>query len=398
MSAVRKGRSALRLEAVDALLRGAVEAGDVPGVVAAVTTRETSVYEAAFGRRALGEAAAMDFDTVCWLASMTKPLVGAAAMQLVEQGRLELDAPAAKVIPELAAFQVMDGWDAGGELRLRPPQGQMTLRHLLTHTSGFIYDTWNPDMARYTRLRNLPRAGSGQDIALRIPLAFDPGTRWEYGIGIDWAGKMVEAASGMRLGAFLKKNIFDPLGMQSTAFRITPDMRSRLAKLHDRAEDGSLVPGTFEVPQDPEFEPGGGGLYSCAGDYLRFMRMMLNGGAGNGNRVLQPRTVALMSRNAMGGTRVAMLRSYNPALSRDAEFFPGTPKSWGLSFMINEETAPTGRSAGSLAWAGLGNTYFWIDPKEGVAGVFLTQILPFVDLKAYPLFLEFETAVYRSLA
>jgi len=398
VSAVREGRPAPSPGTVDALLRGAVDAGVIPGVVAAVASSEDTIYEAAFGRRVLGDAAAMSFDTVCWLASMTKPLVGTAAMQLVERGRLELDAPAAKVIPELSAFHVMDGWDARGEPRLRPPKRAMTLRHLLTHTSGFVYDTWNADMARYARLRSLPRAGSGQNIALRIPLAFGPGERWEYGIGIDWAGKMVEAASGMRLGAYLKQNLFEPLGMHSTAFRITPDMRTRLAKVHNRAKDGSLVPGSFEVPQEPEFEPGGGGLYSCAGDYLRFMRMILNRGAGNGNRVLRPETVDLMSRNSMGNLRVAMLRSHNPLLSRDAEFFPGLPKTWGLTFMINEEKAPTGRSAGSLAWAGLSNCYFWIDPKKDLAGVYLTQILPFIDVKSFPLFLEFETAVYRSLA
>jgi methyl acetate hydrolase len=202
----------------------------------------------------------------------------------------------------------------------------------------------------------------------------------------------------MRLGAYLKKNLFEPLGMHSTAFRITPEMRARKATVHNRAEDGSLAPGSFEVPQDPEFEPGGGGLYSCAGDYLRFMRMILNRGEGNGNRVLRPQTVDLMSRNAMGSARVALLKSYNLALSRDAEFFPGVPKSWGLSFMINEEAAPPGRSAGSLAWAGLSNCYFWIDPAKGIAGVYLTQILPFIDVKSFPLFLDFETAVYQSLA
>jgi len=127
------------------------------------------------------------------------------------------------------------------------------------------------------------------------------------------------------------------------------------------------------------------------------MRMILNGGAGNGNRVLQPQTVELMSRNAMGGSRVAMLKSQNLALSRDAEFFPGLPKTWGLSFMINEAPAPTGRSAGSLAWAGLSNCYFWIDREKQVAGVFLTQVLPFIDVKAFPLYLEFETAAYRGL-
>ena len=387
---------ALRASA-DALLREGVQSGDLPGAVAAVTTRSGTIYEAAFGQRVLGQGPAMSLDTVMWIASMTKPVVGTAAMQLVEQGKLELDAPAAKVIPELANFQVIDGWEANGRVRTRPAKRAMTLRHLLTHTSGFVYDIWNADMARFVKTTNLPRAGSGRNIALQTPLAFDPGERWEYGIGIDWAGKMIEAVSGMRLGAYLTKNILEPLGMTSTAFKITPDMRARLAKVHARGADGKLTVTAFEVPQDPEFESGGGGLYSTAQDYQRFIRMIMNDGRGNGNQVVRPQTVEMMSRNAMGPLRVNLLPSFNPALSRDAEFFPGSPKSWGLSFMINEETAPTGRSPGSLAWAGLANTYFWIDRKKNVGGVWMTQILPFVDAKALSQFLAFEKAVYQTV-
>jgi CubicO group peptidase (beta-lactamase class C family) len=393
---MQSNSSALR-SSVEPLLREGVQSGDIPGVVAAVTTRGETLYEAAFGQRVLGEAAPMSADTVMWIASMTKPVVGTAAMQLVEQGKLELDAPAVKVIPELGTFQVIEGWDANGRVRTRAPRRLMTLRHLLTHTSGFVYDIWNADMARYVKVMNLPRAGSGRNIALRTPLAFDPGVRWEYGIGLDWTGKMIEAVSGMRLGAYLTKNILDPLGMRSTAFKITPDMRERLAKVHARGADGKLTVSPFEVPQEPEFEPGGGGLYSTAQDYQRFMRMIMNDGRGNGNQVVRRETVEMMSRNAMGGLRVRMLPSTNPALSRDAEFFPGVPKSWGLSFMINEETAPTGRSAGSLAWAGLANTYFWIDRTKNVAGVHMSQVLPFVDVKALPQFLAFEKAVYQTL-
>src|SRR2546421_4760013 len=209
---------------------------------------------------------------------------------------------------------------------------------------------------------------------------------------------MVEQVSGMRLGAYLRQQILDPLGMTSTAFKITPEMRARLAKVHARGADGKLTVTAFEVPQDPEFEPGGGGLYSTAQDYQRFMRMIMNAGRGNGNQVVSPPTIELMARNAMGPLRVNMLPSFNPALSRNAEFFPGSPKSWGLTFMINEETAATGRSAGSLAWAGLANTYFWIDRKKNLGGVYLTQILPFVDVKSLPLFLDFERTVYQSIA
>jgi methyl acetate hydrolase len=382
----------------DALLRAAVEAGEVPGVVAAATTRDGAIHEAAFGRRVLGHGAAMSLDTVMWLASMTKPVVGVAAMQLVEQGKIGLDDPAAKILPELGACKVLTGWEPGGRPQLRPARAAITLRHLLTHTSGFTYDAWNPDMARYVKAMNLPRASSGKDVALRTPLCFDPGERWEYGIGIDWAGKMVEAVSGMRLGEYLGRNVTGPLGMDSTAFRITPGMRARLAKVHQRGEDGRLAVTDFEVAQEPEFEPGGGGLYSTASDYQRFLRMVLNHGTGNGNRILQARTVALMSRNAMGGLRVRRLPTQNPVLSRDAEFFAGVPKTWGLSFMINEETAPTGRSAGSLAWAGLANTYFWIDPKKGIAGLLMLQLLPFVDEKSLALFTAYEKAAYAALA
>jgi len=383
---------------VDALLAGAVAAGDAPGVVAALSTPQETIYEGAFGVRALGQPAAMSVDTVMWLASMTKPVVGAAAMQLVEQGRIGLDDPAARILPELGTFKVLEGWAPDGTPRLRAPKSAITLRRLLTHSSGFVYDTWNPDMARYAKANDLPRAGSGRKVALRIPLAFDPGARWEYGIGIDWAGQMVEAVSGLRLGQYIQQHIAGPLGMDSTGFRITPAMRARLAKVHQRGDDGKLAVTGFEVPQEPEFEPGGGGLYSTAADYQRFMRMILNGGRGNGNQVLRPETVELMARNAMGELRVRMLPTQNPVLSRDAEFFPGIPKSWGLSFMINEQAAPTGRSAGSLAWAGLANTYFWIDPARRIAGTVMMQILPFVDARALALFTAYEKGVYAALA
>ena len=383
---------------LDALLGGAVGAGDIPGVVAALTTPSETLYEGAFGVRVQGQAAPMSQDTVMWIASMTKPVVGAAAMQLVEQGRIGLDEPAARIIPELGTFKVLDGWEADGKPRLREPKAAITLRNLLTHSSGFTYDIWNADMARYAKAMDLPRAGSGRNIALRIPLLFDPGARWEYGIGIDWAGKMVEAVSGMRLGEYIRHYIAAPLGMDSTAFRITPGMRARMAKVHQRGDGGRLAVSDFEVPQDPEFEPGGGGLYSTAADYRKFMRMILNGGRGNGNQVLRPETVGLMARNSMGSLRVRMLPTQNPGLTLDAEFFPGTPKTWGLSFMINEQTAPTGRPAGSLAWAGLANTYFWIDPAKKIAGLLMMQILPFVDAKALALFTAYEKGVYAAMA
>jgi len=383
---------------VDTLLHRAVDAGDVPGVVAMACTRDATIYEGAFGTRKLGVNKPMATDTVAWIASMTKPVTSAAAMQLVEQGRLQLDEPAARWAPELAAVQVLEGFDASGAPRLRPPKRPITLRHLLTHTSGYGYGMWNAPIARYMELTNLPGTASCENAALRLPLLFDPGERWNYGINIEWVGKVIEGASGGTLGEYLKQNLFVPLGMDSTGFRITPAMRKRMSRLHERDAQGVLAAGDFEVPQEPEFEMGGGGLYSTAPDYLAFVRMILNRGAVNGNRVLQTETVELMSRNHMGDLRVVPMVTTNPSRSNDAEFFPGVPKSWGLGFMINHEAAPTGRCAGGLAWAGLSNCYFWIDPAAGVGGVYMTQILPFADAKSLPLFLEFETAVYRSLS
>jgi len=340
----------------------------------------------------------MALDSVMWIASMTKPVTAVASMQLVEQGRIQLDEPAARWAPDLDKVQLLEGFDADGTPRLRPPRRPITLRHLLSHTSGHGYGMWNPELARYLEQTDLPGTMTCQNVALALPLLFDPGERWNYGISMEWAGKVIEGASGMRLGEYLRKNLFEPLSMDSTGFRITKEMRRRMSRLHERDAEGNLVAGDFEVPQEPEFELGGGGLYSTAPDFLAFMRMVLGRGTYKGHRVLKPETLDLMSRNQLGVLRVGRMVTTNPARSNDAEFFPGVAKGWGLGFMINLEAAPTGRSAGSLAWAGLTNCYFWIDPARNTGGLCLTQVLPFADVKALPLFLEFETEVYRSLS
>ena len=364
----------------DAVLQSAVAQGDVPGVVALATTKDETLYEGGFGERVLGGGAAMSPDTVVWIASMTKALTGTAAMQLVEQGRLELDRPASDVVPALAEVEVLTGFDQDGQPLARPPARPITLRHLLTHTAGFAYEIWQQPIGRYQEAKGLPGIISCEQRALKTPLLFDPGERWEYGINIDWAGKMVEAVSGQKLGAYLEANVFEPLGMSNTAFRISDAMRRRLAKIHQRGDDDRFEPLLeLEIPQAPEFEMGGGGLYGTMPNYLKFVRMILNQGRADGQQVLKPETVAKMSVNQMGECRVCMLRTALPTLSNDAEFFPGMAKTWGLSFMINTERAPTGRNPGSLAWAGLANTYFWIDPMAGIGGVYATQVLPFAD-------------------
>ena len=383
---------------IDALLSEAIAGGAAAGVVAGATNADGDIYLGGFGERVAGGGDEMTPDTVGWIASMTKAITGAAAMQLVEQGRLDLDAPASDVIPQLGDAVVLEGFDDDGSPRTRPARRPVTLRHLLTHTAGFVYDIWNETMVQYQEATGTPGIIECRDACLTTPLTFDPGERWDYGIGIDWAGKMVEAASGKMLGEYFHDHLLGPLGMDDTAFRITDEMRSRLAKIHMRGEDGSLAPQMeLEIPQEPEFEMGGGGLYGTVGDYLRFIRMILNRGRANGDQLLAPETVEMMSRNQMGKCRVCELKTAIPPFSNDAEFFPGMPKTWGLTFMINTEEAPTGRSAGSLGWAGLANSFFWIDPAKGIGGAYLTQVLPFIDEKAFPLYLDFERAVYENL-
>ena len=393
--ALAQSGAAARKARIDALLQRAADSGDIPGVVAMATDRNGTTYEGAFGKRVLGQPTAMTADTVVWIASMTKALTAAGAMQLVEQGKVDLDAPAAKVVPDIAKAEVLEGFGSDGQPRTRKPKRDITLRHLLTHTAGFSYDLWNGDVAKYMEAKKIPGIITCQNVALTTPLLFDPGEKWDYGINIDWAGKMVEAVSGKRLGPYLTENLFAPLGMHSTAFKITSDMRARLAKIHQRDDKDAFTPlMDLEIPQDPEFEMGGGGLYSTAGDYLRFVRLILNRGKAGSTQVFKPETVDLMSRNNMGDLRVTLLRTAAPALTNDAEFFPGVAKGWGLSFQVNLDKAPTGRPAGGLMWAGLANTYFWIDHATGVGGVYLTQVLPFADKKSLPLYYEFEKAFY----
>lgn len=382
---------------IDETLRKTSDAKEIPGVVAIAASGNDVLYQGAFGKRDLSKPDAMTLNSVFWIASMTKAVTAAGAMQLVEQGKLSLDAPIGEVLPDLAAPQVLEGFDESGEPKLRPASKPITLRHLMTHTAGFAYNIWNGDCAQYLEKTGTPNIFSCQNVALKTPIMSDPGTRWEYGINIDFVGKAVEAASGKRLDAYLRDHMFGPLGMNDTAFKITDQMRQRLVATHARGEDGSLAPIPFEIEQNPEFHMGGGGLYSTAGDYIKFTQMILNKGRGNGNQVLKPETVALMGQNHIGDLTISKMTTVAPMYTNDVDLFPDIVKKWGLSFLINNAKTPEGRSAGSLAWAGLANTYFWIDPARDVCGVILMQVLPFVDAKCLEAFAGFERGVYAGL-
>jgi methyl acetate hydrolase len=382
---------------VDQVLERAVDAGEVPGVVALAADDKEVIYQGAFGKREVGGEPDMTLDTVVWIASMTKAVTSVAAMQLVEQSRLGLDEPLTERVPELATIQVLEGFDAAGAPQLRPPKRPITLRHLLTHTAGFTYDIWSAEMVRYMERNGVPGIIECRNATLATPLLFDPGERWEYGINIDWAGRAVEAVSGKPLAVYFREHIFAPLGMKDTDYAISAAQQSRLVSVHQRKPDGSLEAITVPDPQWREFWSGGGGLSSTGRDYLAFLQMLLNQGRFNGTQLLRPETVALMGQNQIGEINAGIMKTTNPQRSTDVDFFPGIPCRWGLGYMINTYPGPNGRSAGSLTWGGIYNTYYWLDPQKHVAGVILTQILPFADDKAVKLYGEFESGVYDAL-
>ncbi len=383
-------------DTIDALLQAGVERSAAAGVSAVVVDRDGVLYEGAAGERVIGSGVPMEPDTVGAIFSMTKAITSAAAMQLVEQGKLTLDGPASEICPALGDATVLEGFDEGGQPITRPVSTPITLRHLLTHTSGFVYDLWNTDNGRWHEATGTPTILSLEKASLASPLMFEPGTRWQYGIGIDWAGQLVEAASGLTLGEFFAQHLTGPLGMTDTAFTHSESMLARASGIHARLPDGSLASVDIPPPANPEFEMGGGGLHGTMGDYGRFIRMILNDGELDGVRVLQPETVQQMCTNQMGDLRVEMLPTASPAFTLDAEFFPGEPKSWGLSFQINEEPGFTGRPAGTLMWAGLANSFYWIDRENGIGGAYLSQMIPFADPGTVDLFFEMESAVYAS--
>lgn len=393
----------------DAVLRRVTTGSPrVPGVVAMVTDREKDIFVGAAGRRRLGRDAPetenmsdeMTDDTVFAIFSTTKAIGGTAVMQCVEDGLLDLDAPAKTYVPEIAELQVLEGFDADGKPQFRPPRSDITTRQLMLHTAGLGYDFFSENYKRMAEEHGQPSVVSGTKAAILTPLLFDPGARWEYGSNIDWAGQVVEAIRGKRLGEVLRERVFAPLGMTDIAFTRTPSMKARTATIHARLDDGGLDPmDGFALPDDPEVDMAGHGLYASVPEYMKFIRMWLNDGAGPHGRVLKPETVEAAVRNGLQPyQKVTLLHSVMPSLSNDAEFFPGLPKSWSYTFMVNEEEAPTGRPAGAIGWAGLANCFYWIDRRNGVGGYWATQILPFADAVSFGGYLDFETAVYDWIA
>lgn len=383
----------------DAVLNGVVTSDPrVPGVVAMVTDREKNIYEGAAGVRRIDGDVAMTTDDVFAIFSTTKAITGTAVLQLVEEGKLDLDAPAATYAPDIGKLKVIDGFDAGGAPILRDPARPITTKQLLLHTAGFGYDFFSETYNRLAQEHGQPSVITASKASLMTPLQFDPGDRWEYGTNIDWAGQVVEGITGKRLGEVFQSRIFEPLGIENMTFELNDALRKQLAGMHARGEDGALTPMDFELPDTPEIHMGGHGLYGTVGDYMKFIRMWLNDGMGPNGRVLKPETVEMAAKNHLGDKKITMLPGVIPSLSNDAEFFPGLSKSWSYSFMVNDDPAPTGRPAGAIGWAGLANLFYWIDRQNGYGGFWATQILPFGDPVSFTGYMDFESAFYASLS
>ena len=382
---------AQQTQPVDDVLRGAVERKEVAGVVAMAADRNSVLYRGAFGLTDLGEARPLQLDALFRIASMTKAITSVAAMQLIEQGRLGLDDPAEKYLPQRAKPPVFESFDAAtGAYKLRPATKSITVRHLFAHTSGLGYAFTSPTVRDFK-----PRPGEEYPVG---PLLFEPGEQWMYSTSTDWVGSLVEKISGRSLEEYFRQHIFEPLKMSDTFYYVPQDKQARAVTVHRRQPDGSLVKEPVQAPITGFVRIGGGGLSSTASDYIRFTRMLLNGGELDGARILSAKSVDTMAENHIGSIGLPALKTALPDRSEDFSFIADGRDKWGLGFQITADAVPGKRSPGSLSWGGINNTYFWIDRSRGITGVIMMQFLPFADRKALALYDAFERGVYQAAA
>jgi methyl acetate hydrolase len=378
---------------VDQVVTGSMARRKISPVVVMLATPDKITYSGAFGKRDSKSGIDVKPDSIFFIASMTKAITTTAAMQLVEQGKVKLHEPVSKYLPELAKLDVLDGFDNAGKPKLRPATKAVTLHHLLTHTSGFAYDTWDESMMKYNALNG---RASGAGVAPLTPLIFEPGTRWQYGTSLDWTGKLVEAVSGLTLEQYFQRNILQPLGMKDTGFIFPAEKLDRLVSTMRRQGDGSMTEDPRTLPAPPKAYNGGGGLFSTAPDYVKFMQMILNRGKGPQGQILQTKTVAMMTTNQIGQISAGKLKTFRPTVSSDVDFHPGATDGFTYGFLINNTAYQGGRSAGSLAWGGVENTYYWIDPKRALCAVMMMQFFPFADVQGVGVLSDFEKAVYSA--
>ncbi len=382
------------MSSIDRVLQDAVAAGAVPQVVAMAADRDGVIYEGAAGPRAAGSDDQVSPDTHFRIMSMTKMVATVAALQQVEQGNLDLDAPIDSYCPTFADVQVLDGFD-GDTPRLRPPASRATVKHLMTHTTGLGYWFWSAELQRWEAATGTPPVLSGSNVIFTAPMLADPGTRFEYGINIDWLGKVVEAASGVTLDVAVKDGITGPLGMDETAFAPTVAQRADLPPIHVQGEDGAWVATEIDLNPTPDYWAGGHGLHSTPRDYLRFQQALLHDGAFEGTKILEPSTVDAAFTNQIGELDFPpAIPTADPASTYEFNLGPGYKFGYGL--LLNTEDIPGHRRAWSGAWAGLCNTHFWVDRTAGITGAIYSQFLPFVPPAALQMYADFEAAIYAS--
>lgn len=370
--------------AIKALLDGAVAKGAVHGIAALVVDRSGPLFHHAAGEANEG--------TLFRNASMTKAVATTGALQLVEQGRLDLDATVASILPEFGRLQLLEGFD-GDTPRLRAPASQATVRQLMTHTAGLGYFFTNDKLHRYLALSGEPSPLSGEKRSLSVPMVNDPGTAWEYGVNTDWLGLVVEKISGCSLGSYLQQHVYAPLGMTDSSFAPNAEQRARLLRVMQRQPDGKLAPSLHDLPATSEWDAAGHGSYGTIQDYGRFVTAWLNDGAG----VLRPATAQMALQNHIGSIQLPeLMKSAVPELSNDVPSLP-VPQAWGLGFHLTLADLPGMRSHGTGDWAGVFNSYYWIDRSKGIGGVLMTQVLPFFDMPVVETLIGFETAVYQQV-
>jgi len=385
-------------QAAQAVVNGATETGDLNMALCAVGDQNGIVRIHATGFRDSKRSIPAETDAIVAIASMTKLITTIATLQLVEGGRLQLDIPIDAYLPELKKMSVLTGFNDAGEAQYVAANRAPTARELMTHTSGYVYSIWNETLLTAEDKGIVEGVLGSEGRFLNAPLAFQPGERWEYGIGIDWLGALVERISGQRLLNYFEDHIFYPLGMTDTGYEFDAKKLDRAVSMMMRVDGGLIeAPVMQATPADrgsSAFYSGGGELYSTLEDYSKILAALLNGGVCNGAQLLSKETVASMFENHIGHLDVPTGRTQMPDLSNDFDMGFGAPAKWGLGFLRHETTTPNGRSAGSVSWAGLFNSYYWIDPSSGIFGLFATQILPFYDTPSINTLCAFERAIY----
>jgi methyl acetate hydrolase len=381
--------SASSVHAIDRMFQAAVDKAEIPGVVAAVTNKDQVLYLKAFGKQDVARNIPMSTDTVFRIASMTKPVTSVGIMMLYEEGKLRLDEPAGGYLPAYKGREVIAKFnEKDATYTTRPAHGEMTIRQLLTHTSGLSYPFTSPTILAI-------QTKTGKDPKM-LPLLFDPGTKWNYSPATAVLGDILEKLSGQPLEDWDQARVFRPLGMADTTYAPSPEKAARLATIHERKSTGLV-----ENPNPPKYAPdvrGDGGLVSTASDYTAFVQMLLNEGRWHGKRLLKPETVRLMTSNQIGSVVVDTMPAAIPSRSASFPFGAGKDK-FGLGFQITvTEGAPRHeRGAGSYTWAGINNTHFWVDPKNGIGAVILTQVLPFYNATSMDVLTRFEKLIYEHL-